>query len=192
MTMPKTSLTLARMQRRQAAFEAFQQGASMEEACNKHAIEQHELEDMVRLRFELNVEELAGAIAVEIKRTQPAEIQRIADWLRRTMIWIFAPDADLVAVARANVDFSNYPGKDRYYVAVAIPYNKQQVRRIFSSHHAWRTAALNPCRLIHPQLGILPDPSQGFLGGGNSPNACCSRMRRVSGDGGSPESTRLA
>lgn len=79
----------------------------MEVACSMHAIEQHELEDMLRLQFELTVEELASAIAVRLERTQPFEVQRIAGWLRNTMIWIVDPDADLLAEARANVDFSS-------------------------------------------------------------------------------------
>lgn len=100
-------LNLERMQRTQAALESFKQGVSMEVACSMHAIEQHELEDMLRLQFELSVEELAGAIAIKLERTQPFEVQRIADWLRNTLIWIVEPDADLLAEARANVDFSN-------------------------------------------------------------------------------------
>lgn len=105
--MPNKQLDLNRIKRRQAALEEFKQGASLEGACSMHAIKQHELEDMLRLQFELTVEELAGAIAVGLERTQPFEVQRIADWLRNTMIWIVDPDADLLAEARANVQFDN-------------------------------------------------------------------------------------
>ena len=106
MAAPKNILNVERMQTRQAAFEAFQRGASMKEACRLHSIEMHELENMIRLQFESNVEDLAGAIAVELGRTLPAEIQAIVAWLRTSMIWIFQPEADLVAEARGNVDFS--------------------------------------------------------------------------------------
>lgn len=103
----KGSLDIELMQRRLAAFEAFQQGASIDDASRSHGIGAPELEGMIRLQFESNVSDLAGAIAVELGRTQPAEIQEIEAWLRRSMIWIIHPEADLVAEARANVDFSS-------------------------------------------------------------------------------------
>lgn len=112
------------LKRLQAALEAFQQGASMEDACRVNAIEQHQLEDMLRLKFELSAEELAAAIALELGRATPFEIQRIADWLRSTMIWIIEPDADLLAEARANVDFSNGIEKKMDIPVIAIARHK--------------------------------------------------------------------
>lgn len=97
----------AAVDRRQAAFKAFQHGASVKEACARHAVEQRELEDMIRLQFDLNVDALARAIAIKLRKTKPAEIEKIVAWLRQSMIWLINPDADLVSEALSNVDFSS-------------------------------------------------------------------------------------
>ncbi len=106
MTAPKQTIDLGRMQRRLAAYETFQRGASFEDASRAHDIETHELEDVIRMQWDSGVQDLAEAIAVNLGKTSPAEIEKITGWLKQTMLWIFDPEADLVAEVRSNVDFT--------------------------------------------------------------------------------------
>ena len=81
-----TAIDLGRIQRRLAAYEAFQRGASIAEASRAHSVETYEVEDAIRMQWESGVQDLADAIADKLGKTSPAEIEKIVDWLKRTML----------------------------------------------------------------------------------------------------------
>lgn len=101
---------LARLHKRRLAFEAFQDGASLEDACRMHGVETREVEDLIRLGFELNLDDLSDWLGRELGRTSPADIARIREWLLTTMIWVGMDEAGLGALpglAQESVRFSD-------------------------------------------------------------------------------------
>lgn len=63
----------------------------------------HRTERVVRLETVL---EIAENVGLQLQRTQPADIQKIADWLNGSPVLVSLPVEELVELAKSEVDFS--------------------------------------------------------------------------------------
>jgi len=105
------SIDFERLQRQQLAFDAFRAGSTLKQACNDNGVELHEVESLIRLRMEENVRDLAGWIGEQLERTLPAELQKIEDWLRTTMIWVGIDQDGLEALPGVAGSAIKFPSK---------------------------------------------------------------------------------